>query len=105
MNDIVINFIERFKSLGYTYYPKQVFKNEHHRFWKSFYINGEKVFQIGILLYDYSKYDINNKRVGIQYECLLIGDDRLDLSVSKNIDINKFEEIAFDFYESMKKYL
>lgn len=104
MNETINNYIKRFESLGYTNYPNQVFKNEHHRLWKSFYINDEKVFQIGILIYDYSRYTFSNQ-VGFQYECLLIGDERIDLSVSKNIDINKFEEIAFDFYEAMKKYL
>jgi hypothetical protein len=44
-------------------------------------------------------------RIGVQFECLLINENRIDLSVSKDISVKEFETMCYSFYESMKKYI
>lgn len=93
--------------IGYTKYF-QHYKREDFSFWKSIKENDKKIFQIGILFYDFRKHiphDPMANRIGVQFECLLVGDNRIDLSVSKDISINEFETICYSFYESMKKYI
>jgi len=39
------------------------------------------------------------------YECMIINDDRIDLTVSKKITLDEFEWMAKSFYESMLKFI
>lgn len=93
--------------LGYRKYV-QNHKREDFAFWKSFELDGEKIYQIGILFYDFRKYmdkDPGANRIGVQFECIPINIDcRVDLSVSKDISLSEFEEMAKTFYTSMNKY-
>jgi hypothetical protein len=36
---------------------------------------------------------------------MLLGDNRIDMSVSKNVDLTEFENMAQTFYEKMVKFL
>lgn len=93
--------------IGYTKYF-QHYKREDFSFWKSIKEDDKKIFQIGILFYDFRKHILHDpmaNRIGVQFECLLIGDNRIDLSVSKDITISEFETMCYSFYESMKKYI
>jgi hypothetical protein len=95
------------KEIGYRRYV-QNHKNEDFCYWKTFKNGEDKLYQIGILFYDFRKYadrDPFANRIGIQYECMLLGDDRIDMSVSKNIDLTEFENIAQSFYEVMAKFI
>jgi hypothetical protein len=99
-------FESNLKELRYTKYT-QHFKTSTFAYWKSFYDEDAKIYQVGILFYDYRKQsdtDPRANRIGVQYECLLIGRHRIDLSVSKDIDVPEFELMAKDFYEAMWKY-
>jgi hypothetical protein len=93
--------------IGYTKYF-QNYKREDFSFWKPIIENGKKIFQIGILFYDFRKHNPQDpmaKRIGVQFECLLINENRIDLSVSKDISVKEFETMCYSFYESMKKYI
>ena len=95
------------ESLGYKKY-KQKYKNEDFSYWKTFKDSNQKLYQVAILFYDFRKYadvDPHSNRIGIQYESLLIGDSRIDLSVSKDITISQFEEMANSFYQTFKSYI
>jgi hypothetical protein len=94
------------KLSGYRRY-NQYFKSEDFAYWKSFYDDDLNIYQVGVLFYDFRKYidiDPNANRISIQYECMLICDDRIDLSTSKRIEVFEFEKMAKTFYEAMSKY-
>ena len=92
----------KLKEIGYRKYV-QNHKNEDFCYWKTFK-NGEyKIYQIGILFYDFRKYADAN-RIGIMYECRILGKDRIDMCVSKNIDLVEFENMAQTFYRAMSQY-
>lgn len=95
------------KDLGYRKY-KQNLKNEDFAYWQPFYINGKKVYQIGIFFYDFRKHQQSfnlPERISVQYECMLIDiEDRIDLSVSKNIPLEEFTLMAKSFYDAMSLY-
>ena len=96
----------KLKELGYRRYV-QNHKKEDFCYWKEFKNGDEKTYQIGILFYDFRKYADNDPyahRIGIMYECMLLGDDRIDMSVSKDIDLLEFEKMAKTFYETMSQY-
>jgi len=38
------------------------------------------------------------------YECMILGEDRIDMCVYKNIDLVEFENMAKTFYEAMSQY-
>ena len=81
------------KEIRYKKY-KQSLKNEDFAYWKSFYINENKSYQVGLLFYDFRKYadrDPYANRIGVMYECMILGDDRIDMCVSKNIDLFEFD--------------
>lgn len=91
--------------IGYRKY-NQSHKGENFAYWKSFYDDKEeekKIYQIGILVYDFRQYEKAKGsgfyRISTQYECMLIGDDRIDLIVSKKMPIEDFEVMAKSFYE------
>jgi len=92
-------------SQGYVRY-KQNLKREDFAYWKSFSENGKKVYQVGLLFYDFRKYQKDlPERIGVQFECLLMDvEGRIDLSVSKDISLKGFETIARTFYESLTQY-
>jgi len=98
---------EYLKKLGYKKYYQNL-KREDFAYWKIFNIDNNEAYQIGLLFYDYRKYNesnsnINANRISIQYECMLINcDSRVDLSITKdNITLVEFEKIALDFYNAM----
>ena len=96
----------RLKKLGYRRYCQKL-KSEDFAYWKSFYDEDAKIYQIGLFFYDFRKYadrDPNANRISIQYECMLLGRDRVDMSVSKGIDLPEFEKMARTFYEAMWQY-
>lgn len=88
---------------GYVKY-NQKSRNSDYQYWKIFYVENKKEYQVGVLFYDWSKYPVGGIHTGIQYECFLLGDVRIDLLVLMDITIEKFEIMASDFYEAMKKY-
>ena len=97
---------------GYKRYDSQKYRNEDFAFWKSFDVtyddDDEKLvgYQVGLMFYDTSKYDIpDNEHYGIQFE-FVSGDkielDRADFTVSDDITIYRFEEICTKLYEFLK---
>jgi hypothetical protein len=95
------------KELGYWKY-NQNFKNEDFAYWKSFDINENKAYQVGLFFYDFRKYQNQfniAERIGVQFECMFIDiDGRIDLTVSKNITLEQFEIMAQTFYSAMFQY-
>lgn len=95
------------REMGYFKYNQRI-KREDFAFWKSFWIDDEKAYQVGILFYDFRKHGVDSPgfhRIGVQFECLFCEiDSRIDLSVSKEISLTDFEEMAKTFYDSMLKY-
>lgn len=97
---------------GYTRYDNHKYRNEDFVFWKSFDITydedeGKQIgYQVGLLFYDTSKYDIpDNEHYGVQFE-FIAGDkvefDRVDFTISDDITIYRFEEICVKLYEFLK---
>jgi len=96
----------KLKELGYRRYV-QNHKNEDFGYWKTFKKGEDKFYQINILFYDFRKYvdrDPYANRIGIMYECMVLGEDRIDMCVSKNIDLAEFENMAQTFYIAMSQY-
>ncbi len=96
----------KLKEIGYRKYVQNR-KNEDFCYWKTFKNGEDKIYQIGILFYDFRKYadrSIYANRIVIMYECMILGDDRIDMCVSKNIDLFEFEKMAQTFYEAMSQY-
>ncbi len=96
----------KLKELGYKKYI-QNHKKEDFCYWKNFKNGEDKIYQVGILFYDFRKYADHYEmanRIGIMYECMLLCGDRIDMSVSKNIDLSEFEKMARTFYEMMLQY-
>ena len=96
----------KLKELGYIRYV-QNHKKEDFCYWKTFKNGEDKIYQIGILFYDFRKYadrDPYANRIGIMYECMVLGEDRIDMCVSKNIDLVEFENMAQTFYGAMSQY-
>ena len=96
----------KLKELGYRRYV-QNHKNEDFCYCKTFKNGEDKIYQIGILFYDFRKYadrDPYANRIGIMYECMVLGEDRIDMCVSKNIDLVEFENMAQTFYGAMSQY-
>ena len=90
---------------GYTKYEGN-YKSSNWYYGKSFYNDKkEKIYQIIIPFYDFRDYHTLNLKILYDFDCLLIGDERLDLTYSKNVSIDEFEEMSSHFYNSMKKYL
>ncbi len=88
---------------GYhKYFQKH--KNEDFCYWKIVKENDKPIYQIGVLFYDFRKYD-KDERIGTMYECMILGDDgRIDMVVSKEIDFTEFELMAKKFYDAMREY-
>ena len=111
------NNIEEFKKTlkgkGYRYFNPH-YKNEDYGYWKSFHIvkdqYGEKeaAYQIAVLMYDFTKYPHYNGKdaISLQLEFILNDTDdivsRMDMSISSdNMTVEKFEEIAEEFYQKI----
>lgn len=83
---------------GYKKYH-QSHRGSTVQYWKTFF-----GYQVGVLIYDFSKYK-DSAPSSILYECMFIGiNDRIDLTVKKDIDIEAFEEMSKHFYKSIEKY-
>lgn len=96
----------KLKEIGYRKYV-QNHRNEDFCYWKTFKNGEDKNYQIGILFYDFRKYaehDPSANRIGIMYECMVLGEDRIDMRVSKDIDLVEFENMSQTFYEAMSQY-
>jgi hypothetical protein len=95
---------EELTARGYKKYF-QSHKNSDFQYFKNFKDTDD--YMIGVYFYDFRKYNHENSQmVSIQYECLLNPDDgRIDLSVSRDISIDEFENMSKHFYESMKHYI
>jgi hypothetical protein len=93
-----LNKIEReAEKLGYTKYNQRLL-NSSYQYFKKF-----PKYQIGLLIYDFSKFGVDNT-FSIMYQCMLDKDHRIDLTVSKNIEVKEFEEMAKTFNRAMKGY-
>ena len=96
----------KLKELGYRG-NVQNHKNEDFSYWKTFKSGEDKIYQIGILFYDFRKYadqDPYANKIVIMYECMILCKDRIDMCVSKNIDLVEFENMARTFYNTMCQY-
>ncbi len=81
----------------------QKHKDSDFQYWKTFYVEGKKAYQVGVLFYDFRKYakDINApETINIQFECLLIDTDgNVGMTISKEgITLEYFENLSKDFY-------
>jgi hypothetical protein len=98
---------EDFKSKGYRKYF-QNWEREDFAYWKPFYNGETKLFQVGILFYDFRKYlhsDPNANRIGTTYKCHLLSENsRIDLTVCKDITLDEFEVMAKTFYLNMNQF-
>lgn len=95
----------KLKELGYRKFD-QKHKREDFAYWKKFTIDDKLVYQIGILFYDFRKYNgLDANRIGILYQCMVLGvEGRVDLSISKNITLTEFENISKSFYNNIKQH-
>jgi hypothetical protein len=91
----------------------QKFNQNHRRedfsYWKNFKDdNNNKIYQIGVLVYDYRKFmtpeDYSCNRIGIAFNCLLFSEGRIEMEVSEDISLDKFEEMALSFYKTMSNH-
>ncbi len=99
-------FETNLKELGYRKFV-QNYKNEDFCYWKTFKNGEDKIYQLGVLFYDFRKYtdrDPGANRIGIMYRCMMLGNDRIDMDVSMEIDLPEFELMAKSFYEVMSSY-
>lgn len=102
----LLEFETNLKELGYRKYV-QNYKNEDFCYWKTFKNGDDKLYQIGVLFYDFRKYaerDPNANRIAVMYHCMLLFDYRIDMDVSKEIDLSEFEAMSKTFYEAMSQY-
>ena len=96
------------KNRGYVKFNQNL-RLEDFTYWKIFRDeNDNKTHMVGVLFYDFRKHnsltDIGY-RIEVMYQCILLGENRIDLTISKDITIDKFEEISLVFYNTMKKYM
>lgn len=99
-------FETNLKDLGYRKYV-QHHKNEDFCYWKTFKNGDNKIYQIGVLFYDFRKYaerDPKANRISVMYQCMLLCGDRIDMDVSKEIDLPEFEAMSKTFYQVMSQY-
>ena len=98
----------KLNELGYRRFNQQL-NSEDFCYWKTFYSkDNEKIYQVGLLFYDYRKYlqkDPMANRIGVGFKCMFIDiGSRMDLSVSDDITLFEFEDMAHTFYYTMNKY-
>lgn len=83
------------KSSGYTRYNQNL-KHEDFSYIKTI----DKKYQVCVLFYDFRNYDRN--KISIQYDCLLICSERVDLIVSNYTTVSEFEKLSESFYEMIR---
>lgn len=87
---------------------KQNLKSETFSYWKTFYVNEKKAYQVALLFYDFRKFQKNFNipdRIDVQFECIIFDtDDKFELSINKDITIEQFEIMATTFYDAMIQY-
>lgn len=90
--------------LGYRRY-NQKYKLSDFQYWKVFNDDQDNpIYQVGLLFYDYRVKDLPIYRIGVQFECMILDtDDRIDLSVNKDLTLDQFEDMAKKFYQTYKK--
>lgn len=110
--ETIIEFESYLISRGYKKY-NQKNNNSDYTFWKSFGVSrdasGEKFiqYQIGVLIYDFSKYpqhtDVNPISCSLEFNlCDNSFASRADLIVSdEQMTLNEFEDFSLDLYEKM----
>lgn len=95
------------KERNYTRY-NQNYKNEDFAYWKSFYQEDKKIYQIGLLFYDFRKFADRHSsadKISIQFECIILDiDASVRFCICDDLTIEKFEEMANKFYETMKEF-
>jgi len=96
-------FEKNLKERGYSKY-KQDFQGSDCQYWKVFPSVDDRKYQVGVLFYDFRKY-CNGEHISVGYYCMTFGEDRIDMVVSKNIDLPIFEQMAEKFYKAMKQYM
>lgn len=102
----LLEYENNLKGLGYRKYI-QNHKHEDFCYWKTFKDGENKIYQVGVLFYDFRKYPKQTHdtfRISVMYECMILCNDRIDMTVSKDIDLPLFELMSESFYRSMKKY-
>ena len=111
VNDNWDSWLSEFESnLADICYKKynQNYKSESFSYWKSFKIGTKKVYQIGVLFYDFREFSgiiHMADLINITYDCRILGvNNVIDMSCFGNVDVSEFEEMAKDFYNTMKKY-
>lgn len=97
---------ERLTILGYRKYNQNL-KNEDFAYWKTFRDEGKKAYMVGVNFYDFRKYRTEynaGNRIGIQYQCILLGHDRIEMDVSKHVSLDNFKIMATKFYQALKEF-
>lgn len=84
-------------------YKRQVtnYKSEDFCYWKTVVKGKIKIYQQGVCFYDWRKYP-HGEGLGISLECLLISDNRIDMSASGNMKLKDFELMCEKFYKTFK---
>ena len=95
IDEWLFNSQNSLKEMGYNKHIQNL-KKEDFGYFKSFYFKDKLRYQIGILFYDYRKYNENN-RISIQYELI---SDYFYSSIWKDIDIKEVEEIFEKIYST-----
>jgi hypothetical protein len=88
---------------GYTKYKNHSERSDFS-YYKTFYRGEEKIYQVGLLFYDFRKFeraDTCANRIGVDFKCYIICDDHVCMTVNKDMSIEEFEELARVFYFSM----
>ena len=92
---------------GYRKYH-QDYRNADYTYWKTYSAGEDKLYMVGIGFYDMRKYmqqGRNADYIGVQYECMILGEDRIDMSVSSGVSLKEFEGMAQKFYHAMRGYV
>lgn len=93
-----LTYVEQeMKNKRYTKY-KQDYRNSTFQFWKTIKRKDEKLYQIGMLVYDYRDF---YGHIGVQHECIISGKG-IFLSVSETMKVSDFEKMAKKFYTQFK---
>lgn len=92
---------------GYRRY-RQLFKKADFAWWKSFGTARQRLYQVGVLFYDFRLFNHRNAdldRIGIEYVCLLCGtNERVELMSGQGMDIPGFEAMAKAFYQAVQPF-
>lgn len=95
------------RDLAYRKYNQKL-KNEDFAYWKTFYKDSIKAYQVGVLFYDFRPYSKEHNfgdRIGVQYQCIIAGESRIDMMIYQDITLAEAEEMAEKFYDSMSQFM